>query len=102
MKRASWKAAERAVARLFGGKRIPVTGRAGPDISHKWLSIEVKSRSGLPQYLWNWMRQAEDGMAPNKLPIVVLHRARRNHLQDDLVVMRVRDFLEWFGGGDEG
>ena len=42
-----WKACERKVAALLGGKRVPVSGRArghSPDIEHERLSIEVKSR----------------------------------------------------------
>ncbi len=94
MKRSSWKAAERAIAAILGGKRIPVNGRKGPDIEHPLLSIEVKSRSELPSYLWEWMGQAMDGAPEDKVPAVVLHRARHSHIDDDLVVVRLSDFVE--------
>lgn len=97
MERASWKQVERKIASLLGGVRIPVTGRRGPDIEHEWLSIEVKARRRLPIYLWNWICQAEDG-PPEKLPIVVLHREGEQHLKEDLVFLRLSDFIDWFVG----
>ena len=49
-----WKACERRVAEILGGVRVPVTGRqrgVAPDIEHETLSIEVKSRKSLPEWL---------------------------------------------------
>ena len=49
-----WKQAERRIAKLLGGRRIPITGRQRgdvPDIEHDALSIEVKSRKALPAWL---------------------------------------------------
>jgi hypothetical protein len=44
-----WKAAERRIATLLGGKRVPVNGRGDePDVAHPWLAIEVKHRASLP------------------------------------------------------
>ena len=91
MQRSSWKRAERAIARILGGTRIPVTGRKGPDVAHPTLSVEVKSRTDLPQYLWEWLGQAADGADESKVPVVVLHRAGKSHLGDDLVVLRLAD-----------
>ena len=42
-----WKQAERRVAELLGGRRVPVSGRAcggSPEVEHPTLPIEVKSR----------------------------------------------------------
>jgi hypothetical protein len=98
MNRSSWKRAERAIAAILGGKRIPVTGRKGPDIAHPQLSVEVKSRTDLPQYLWEWLAQAADGAEESKVPVVVLHRSGRVHAQDDLVVMRIGELLRLLEG----
>jgi len=42
-----WKATERRIAALLGGRRVPVSGRGrgnAPDIAHPWLALEVKDR----------------------------------------------------------
>lgn len=91
MNRSSWKRAERAIAKILGGTRIPINGRKGPDIAHPRLAVEVKSRTDLPAYLWEWLGQAAEGAEAGKTPIVVLHRAGKSHLVDDLVVMRLAD-----------
>lgn len=97
----TWKAVERAVAVRLGGQRVPITGRqrgSAPDIMHDWLGIEVKHRKTLPAWLHDAMAQAvacSDG--GDKLPIVVLHESGQRH-DDDYVVVRLKDFQEWFGG----
>jgi len=95
MNRATWKAVERAIAKILGGQRIPITGRAEIDIDHPWLAIEVKARHRLPQWIEKAMLHAETG-PPHKLPIVVLHEEGRDH-RNDLVMMRLGDFTAWFG-----
>lgn len=103
----SWKASELAIARLLGGERVPVNGRvrgSAPDILHPWLAIEVKSwKAGLPKTVvdahdqaeksaqWSW---AKDQQA--KLPIAVIHHDHHDH-KADFVVLRLEDFLVWFG-----
>jgi hypothetical protein len=40
-----WKQAERKIAAILGGRRIPVSGRGlgdAPDIEHLVLSVEVR------------------------------------------------------------
>jgi hypothetical protein len=52
-----WKACERRVAALLGGRRVLVSGRTRgdrPDVEHPTLSIECKSRKKLPA----WMEDA--------------------------------------------
>ncbi len=49
-----WKACERRVAELLGGRRVPVSGRQrgdAPDVMHEWHSIELKSRRRLPIWI---------------------------------------------------
>ncbi|GIV60031.1 MAG: hypothetical protein KatS3mg043_1120 [Rhodothermaceae bacterium] len=95
----SWKRTERKVAERLGGRRVPVTGRSRgdvPDVDHAWLSIEIKHRSRLPSWIEDALRQAEAAARDGQLPVAILHERGRNHDQD-LVVLRLRDFEDWFG-----
>jgi hypothetical protein len=93
----TWKHVERQVARRLGGRRVPVSGRAGqPDIAHSWLSIEVKHRRRLPQWLTKALLQAVQAATPGQLPLAVLHEAGTRYGQS-LVLLRLADFEEWFG-----
>lgn len=50
-----WKTAERRIAAILGGRRVPVSGRGrgdGPDIAHPLLSIEVEDRASFPATGW--------------------------------------------------
>ena len=95
----SWKRSERRVAAILGGERVPITGRQrgdAPDIRHAWLSPEVKHRAKLPNWLDDSLAQARAAARDGQLPIVVLHEAGRRH-DDNLVLVRLGDFREWFG-----
>ena len=106
-RRRAWKRDESEIARLLGGERVPVTGRQrgyAPDVQHRWLAIEVKSFASLPQRVADAMDQAEKAAAwakrreqRDKLPIAVIH-GKSTHRGNSLVVMRLDDFLDWFGG----
>jgi hypothetical protein len=106
-RRRAWKRDESEIARLLGGERVPVTGRQRgyrPDIEHQWLALEVKSWANLPQRVVEAMDQAEKAAAyakrreaTEKLPVAVIH-GKSSHRGNSLVVMRLDDFLEWFGG----
>ena len=92
-----WKACERKVAALLGGRRIPVSGRGrgdNPDIDHKLLSIEVKSRKTIPAWLEDAMRQAEASAKDRRLPVVVLHEDRTPYAES-LVLLRLSDFADY-------
>jgi hypothetical protein len=95
----TWKAVERQIARRLGGQRVPITGRArgsAPDVDHPWLSIEVKHRKRLPQWLLDALDQARAAANDQQLPIAVLHENGRR-FSDAIVVMRLADFEDWFG-----
>jgi hypothetical protein len=99
--RNTWKATERKIAAVLGGRRIPVTGRARgdtPDVAHPWLAVEVKHWAQLPARVTAAMRQAEAAAHPGQLPIAVIHGAGER-IQRALVVMRLGEFVEWFGDG---
>lgn len=106
-----WKSVERRIAKYLGGERVPVTGRqrgSAPDIKHNWLSIEVKQRDKLPDWIHEAMDQAEKSITTirsqelidfhgsmSQLPISILHQTG-NRIEDAYVVLRLKDFREWF------
>ncbi len=99
-----WKATERRIAGLLGGRRVPVSGRGRgdqPDIAHPWLSLEVKDRASLPLWLLDALDQAERSATAAQLPVAVLHRAGDRH-DHALVVLRLAAFVDWFGDGKPG
>ena len=70
----AWKACERRIAKYIGGERVPITGRArgsAPDIDHAWLSIEVKYRKKLPDWMHDAMSQAKASARGNQMPVVI-------------------------------
>lgn len=91
----TWEQTERAIARRLGGKRQGAVGRTGADVLNDWLAAEVKHRKRLPQWLKDALEQARTG-AGERLPLVILHEAGQRR-SDDLVVLRLADFQEWFG-----
>ena len=97
-----WKASERKVAALLGGRRIPVSGRGrgdNPDIHHELFSIEVKSRKTIPAWLEDAMRQAEALVKDGRLPVVVLHQDWAPYAER-LVVVRLEDFAGYLKKGE--
>ena len=91
----TWKAVERTIAKRLGGKRIGCTGQATADVVNDWLSVEVKTRKRLPAWLFRALAQAQL-FAGDKLPVVVLHETGSRH-DNDVVVLRLKDFVDWFG-----
>lgn len=99
--RRRWKQAERELAEHVGGRRVPVSGRGRgdvPDIAHDWLSIEAKSWSAMPERVVSALRQAEAAnVGGSKLPVALIHGNGERYGRA-LVVMRLGDFMQWFGG----
>ena len=60
-----------------------------------WLSAEVKHRRKLPDWLQAAISQEARHSGPEQLPVVVLNEAGARH-NDNLVVMRLSDFRDWF------
>ena len=92
-----WKQAERRVAELLGGQRIPVSGRTRgdcPDVEHPTLSIECKNRKKLPAWIEDAMKQAEASAKDGRLPVAVLHQDRTPYAES-LIVLRLDDFTEY-------
>ena len=71
----AWKSCERRAAKYIGGERVPITGRqrgSAPDIAHPWLSVEVKYRKKLPDWIKDAMSQAKASQVGQQLPVVIL------------------------------
>lgn len=103
-RRATWKDSERAIAAAIGGKRVPVTGRGrgdAPDIAHPWLAVEVKHRASLPGWLTGALAQAVASKRGDQLPVAIIHEAGKRHTEN-LIVLRQKDFVLWFGDVEEG
>lgn len=100
MTNATWKKAERRVAAILGGQRVPVSGRSRgnqPDVEHPRLSIEVKHRASLPAWLLDALAQAEAAARDGKLPVVVLHESGSRY-DEAVCVIRLDDLRRFIGG----
>lgn len=95
MANSAWKAVERKIARRLAGRRVGCTGAATADVLTEHFSVEVKTRRRLPALLRKGMAQAMANAASLTVPLLVLHEVGRKH-DDDLVIMRLEDFEEWY------
>ncbi len=94
----NYKQHERKTARLLGGRRnIDSKGSAAVDVLHPAFAVECKTRKDCPQWLLGAMQQARRAAMAGQLPIVVLH-PHGGLYADDLVIVRLTDFVDWFGG----
>lgn len=95
-----WKQAERRIASILGGVRVPVTGRqrgTTPDVEHETLSIEVKSRKTIPAWLLDALEQAQAASQNDQLPVAILHQDRQQYA-DSLCVLRLEDLARLVRG----
>lgn len=83
------KEVEKHIAKMFNGKRIGLLGKE--DVLHPIYSIEVKSRKKFVGK--KWIEQCKKNNQDNKIPIVVVHEANKNH-KNDLVIINIEDFIE--------
>lgn len=90
--------AEAAIAKYLGMERIGGSGKR--DVDGEWLCAEIKERQEKTQWLLGMVQQAVRLAKPGQLPIGVIHFLKQNH-DDDLVVMRLKDFRDYFGGGKD-
>ena len=92
----TWKAVERAVARLLGGRRCHFEGE---DVDAGRWSVEVKHGRQVPKTIIDWFEQAERNTSEGKRPLLVLHPPRVKY-EDSLVVLRLADFVRANDAGD--
>jgi hypothetical protein len=67
----------------------------GEDVTHNRLSVEVKHRRKIPQWLKSAVSQAKRNAEPGKLALVVLHEHGQRSDQD-LMILTLADFQDWF------
>lgn len=92
----TWQRHEARVAAALGTSRNGNTGAATADVMTNWLAVECKSWRTLPAKVLAAVVQAEAAADENQLPIAVLHQVGQRS-DNDLVVMRWGDFMDWFG-----
>ena len=98
----TWKAAERQIARIFGGQRRGADykkkdGGGKSDIILDGWSIEVKhNKRPFFQLMFDAAVQAEKNREnPTDIPIAVIHKAGTPY-KDSLVIMRIETFQDFF------
>lgn len=99
MPNATWKEHERRTAAALGGRRVGPTGRIGADVDGGWILAECKHREKLPQWLGQALARIRGEAGPSRLGVVVAHEKAG---RDSWVIMSLRDWQDWFGGGPTG
>ncbi|KKM97045.1 hypothetical protein LCGC14_1171960 [marine sediment metagenome] len=85
----TWKAAERAVARLLGGRRCHFEGR---DVETEDWAVEVKHGKQIPRTLLKWWEQAQGNTPEGNKPLLVLHPLGTEY-EDSLAILRLGDLV---------
>lgn len=89
-----WKQRERKAARALGGERSSEPGKASPDGTSDTYIVECKLRNKLPQWIKDGLATARGHASDTQLGLLILHE---KGARDDLVVLSLNDFKEWFG-----
>jgi len=94
----TWQRHEQAVAAALGTTRTGAGAQngGGADVCTDWLVAECKSWRRLPARVEAALRQAERSATSEQLAVAVLHGVGQRR-ENDLVVLRWRDFRAWFG-----
>ncbi len=90
-----WKRAERDIAALLGGVRLPNIGRGQPDVRAPGLAGQVKTMKALPLWLVAAVDQSERDADAGELPIVVLNEVRQGVRARRLLVVDLATLLAW-------
>lgn len=103
----TWKAAERAVARMLGLRRVGNSGRQTPDAAGAHLVAEVKhgKRYRLARWVHAELTKAQTKAGAGRLGVVVIHEPGQAY-GDSVVCMRLQDYADWYvspmaGASDE-
>ncbi len=99
--KARGKEDERRVARLLGGERHKADTGGPEDVSHPWLSIQVK---GGKRVMTAEVRAGVESarvaaVGTTKLPICAVVDRSGTRLRD-YIVIDTEDFITWFGTGE--
>ena len=96
----TWKHTELRICRLLGMERNGAQGAEGPDCDCDWLAVEVKHRARVPKFLTQTLAKVRRQAGADRLGIMVLHE-HGSAGDDDLVIMALSDFADWYGGGSD-
>jgi hypothetical protein len=100
--RGSWKRVERKISRKLGGERNPLSGGSSRhtrgDTIHDKYYVEVKFRARIP-FFKDWTDAQEKAKLEGKIPMFVFHEKGRK--QNDIVFLRLDDFVKLTGDADE-
>ena len=94
----TWKAFERQIAKILGGRRVPITGRQRgdvPDVEHDYFSIECKLRKSVPKWIKSALAQAHAASRGRKRPVVFL-REKGSPESDIIVIMYLNVLTELY------
>jgi len=86
---------EKRLEDILKARRIIDQSKGSCDLISDWLAIEAFQRD-IPGYLKDEMIQAERMADHKHLPITVW-REKYQPDTDALVIMRLSDFVDWFG-----
>lgn len=88
-----WKRAEREIAALLGGVRLPNSGRGQPDVIAGTLAVQVKTRTTLPGWLVDAIDQAIRDAGDTQQPVVVLNLVTQGRKARRLLVADLAQVL---------
>ena len=97
MAEAYWKRCERELRKRWQGERAVHLGEEGADGHNGWLRWELKCRKHMPEWILGALTQSQIGSKANELCVAVL-KEKGVRWEGALVVMRLADFEDWYGG----
>lgn len=88
----AWKDTERRIAKRLNGDRIPVSDkRSDSDVLAPYLTVEVKHRKQIPNWIAHAIAQATAAATDDRLPIAILHESGKRG-DNDTVFMSMTTF----------
>ena len=87
---------EKRLAKMFNGERIIDQSKGGCDVKSDWLAIEGFQKD-IPEYIKEELGQAVMDCENGKLLPIAVWREKHKKDKDALVIVRLEDFIEWFG-----
>ena len=90
-----WKATERRIAKVGGGKRTGATGKATDDVTWEVLpvSIECKHGRAVPKFLLDAMEQARKNCREGCVPVAAFHKTRTHRYYAVLTVAQLAELV---------
>ena len=99
----AWKRTQRVHRKRLGLNPVDVgqqSREGGVDGENPWLAVESKERKTPIKWLVGGLARAVSYAGDSRMGIMIIHFLGQRH-DEDLVVMRLVDFEEWFGPVDE-